>query len=222
LCVLCTAQRRWLTTGMCSLVRCLLINHQQLAFPVLPLPCRWGQPDPGTHMHWNLFLVHPLCPSLFLASRDSVQSFRQELYASEHTPLRDSSPKNKNSVINSVIIIHLYDVPNFFEVLSSEENILAPIQLTVAIDLLWEQYYGSQWVPSTIYLTTFFKISFMFSRRRGHPYVFLSLSFYKDKESVFTCIRDFSQWVTLKYSIQISKKCSTGGFSLLCKFPTAI
>jgi len=141
-------------------------SHKPSTFHVLTLPCRWGQPDPGTHMHWNLFLVHPLCPSLFLASRDSVQSFRQELYASEHTPLRDSSPKNKNSVINSVIIIHLYDVPNFFEVLSSEENILAPIQLTVAIDLLWEQYYGSQWVPSTIYLTTFFKISFMFSRRK--------------------------------------------------------
>lgn len=80
--------------GMCSLVRCFLISwwsvwESSLISPsYLYLPTEVSLSLAHTHTYTHLFLVHTLCPlSLFLACRDSVQSFRQELYACEHTSL---------------------------------------------------------------------------------------------------------------------------------------
>lgn len=93
-CVLWTALRRWLTMQECVLwsgafSSAVEVFENPAWFPRVtssyPLRSAWAW---HTHTYTHLFLVHTHCTlSLFLASRDSVQSFRQELYACEHTSL---------------------------------------------------------------------------------------------------------------------------------------
>ncbi len=75
--------------------------------------------------------------------------------------------KGKNWKIENISFTQPQAVPNFYEflLLSTKEDMknsyFIVVHLMVAIDFhIFFPYYESQWLPSTVWLTTFFKIYF--------------------------------------------------------------